>query len=155
LGNFETRLQASLRRDLPLYEYMDLRIESASGGVYRCRVPLSENNANHFHTVHAALQWASAEVLGGLVWTACKPKEGDFIPVVRRFEIDFKRPAWTELVAEAKFSDEEAGQLRDALKSKGRYDFELESVLRNSAGEIVATGTGFYAIRPMPAEAQR
>jgi len=148
MASLEEKIERDLRRDLPVYEYMDLRIESASNGVYRCAVPLNEGNTNHFHTIHAAIQWAVAEVLGGLVWAEWKPAEGDFIPVVKRFEIDFKRPAFTRIVAETRFSAEQAQTLRAALAAEGRHDFELGSVIRNDAGETVAEAKGTYAIRP-------
>ena len=145
--SLESKLQRNLRANLPIYEYMDLRIESASNGIYRCMVPMIENNMNHFRTIHAALQWAAAEVLGGLVWTLSKPEEGDFVPVVRRFEIDFERPAFGDIVAETRFPKDQSDTMRSELKSKGRYDFVLESEIRNLDEETLAVGKGFYAIR--------
>jgi len=147
MDSLEAKLQRNLRASLPLYEYMDLRIESASNGIFRCVVPMIENNMNHFRTIHAALQWAAAEVLGGLVWTMSKPEEGEFIPVVRRFEIDFERPAFGDIVAETRFSKAHSAEMKSELKSKGRYDFVLESEIRNLDEQTLALGKGFYAIR--------
>jgi acyl-coenzyme A thioesterase PaaI-like protein len=147
MESLESKLQRSLRSDLPLYEYMDLRVESASNGIFRCVVPMIENNVNHFRSIHAALQWAAAEVLGGLVWTVSKPEEGEFIPVVRRFEIDFKRPAFGDIVAETRFTDSQANAMKADLKAYGRYDFALESEIRNVDEETLAMCKGFYAIR--------
>ncbi|MFP6655314.1 MAG: YiiD C-terminal domain-containing protein [Myxococcota bacterium] len=149
MGEFEEKIERRLRKGLPIYEYMDFKVESASKGVYRCAVPLNAKNENHFHTVHAALQWASVEALGGLVWFATKPPGNGWLPVVRRFEIDFKRPAGSNIVAEASFSESEANRLRAALVEKGRFDFTLESTIRDVAGEMVATAKGFYAIRTL------
>jgi len=150
MGNFETKLQESFRENFPLYEYMQLSVESAPDGVFRCSVPLTRNNSNHFHTVHAALQFALAEVLGGAVWVACKPKGNDFLPVVRSFRIDFKRHASSDLVGETHFSAAQAATMKAELATKGRFDFKLESILRNAEGETIATGVGDYAIRPTP-----
>lgn len=147
MGDVEAGIEAQLRARLPLYEHMGLRVESASNGVFRCAVPLREGNLNHFRTVHAALQWAAAEALGGLVWFSTHPDESRFVPVIRRYTIEFKKPAWTEVVAETRFSDAEAAAMDAALERDGRYDFELESVIRNADGEIVAEGKGAYAIR--------
>ena len=63
----EARIEARLKRNFPIYDYVGLEIESASDGIYRCVVPLRESNVNHIATVHAAIQWAAAEVLGGMV----------------------------------------------------------------------------------------
>jgi acyl-coenzyme A thioesterase PaaI-like protein len=145
--SLESKLQRNLRENLPLYEYMDLRIECASDGIFRCVVPMIENNMNHFRSIHAALQWAAAEVLGGLVWAISQPEEGEFVPVIRRFEIDFKRPAYGDIVAETRFSEEQADTLKSELNANGRYDFVLESEVRNLEEETLAIGKGFYAIR--------
>jgi acyl-coenzyme A thioesterase PaaI-like protein len=147
LGELEEKIERRLRKHLPIYEYMDFKVESASEGVYRCAVPLNAKNENHFHTVHAALQWASVEALGGLIWYATKPPSDGWLPVVRRFEIDFKRPARSNIVAETFFPESEAKSLRAALVENGRFDFALESTIRDVAGETVATAKGFYAVR--------
>lgn len=153
--SLESKLQRNMRASLPLYEYMDLRIESASNGIFRCAVPMIENNMNHFRSIHAALQWAAAEVLGGLVWTMSQPAEGEFVPVVRRFEIDFKRPAFGDIVAETRFSESQADTMKSELKANGRYDFVLESEIRNLDEETLAIGKGFYAIRDAAAISKR
>jgi hypothetical protein len=74
--------------------------------------------------------------------------DGAFVPVVKRFEIAFKRPATGPIVAETRFSDEQAQTMHAALEAEGRHDFELASVIRNEAGETLAEATGTYAIRP-------
>lgn len=147
MDDFERRIERSLRRDLPIYEYMDFHVECASNGVYRCSVPLNERTSNQFHTVHAALQWASVEALGGLFWFAAKPPGDAFIPLVKRFEIDFKRPAGSEITAEAHFPESEGERLRARLAEDGRFDFVLDSTIRDSEGVTVAIGKGFYVIR--------
>lgn len=144
----EERLEAYLRTKLPIYEHIGLKVESASHGVYRCSIPLQEKNSNHFGTMHAAIQWASAEVLGGLViWTVLPPWEEQFLGVVRDFWISFKKPARTNVVAETFFSESELEAVKEAVHKHGRHDFEICSVLRNTDGEIIAEGKGIYAIR--------
>ena len=147
MDDYEAKLQASFRNNFPLYDFMELSVERAPEGVFRCSMPLSRATSNHFGAVHAALQFALAEVMGGAVWVAAKPKGSDFVPVVRSFQIHFKRPAMTDLVAEVKFSEGDAQTLRRELKAKGRYDYKLESTLRNAGGDTIATATGDYAIR--------
>jgi acyl-coenzyme A thioesterase PaaI-like protein len=63
----ESEIQAVLFECCPLYKHIGLTVESAQGGHYRRRLPLDAKNTNHINTVHAALQWAAAEVVGGLV----------------------------------------------------------------------------------------
>lgn len=147
MGAREKALEQYLREHLPLYDYMDLKIECASGGEYRCSVPLHERNSNHFGTVHAALQWAAAEVLGGLVYFSAIENDDRFLAVVKSFSIEFRKPAFTNLVVETHFSDAQLAGIKSALEEHGRYNFELDAVVKNSAGETVAESHGVYAIR--------
>ena len=144
----ESAIEAWAREHLPVYEFMDLKVLSVSQGVYKCRVPLSENTGNHINTVHAAFQWASAEMLGGLVVLSNRTDE-KFVPVVKSLSIDFKQPALTDVTAEARFSMERVAAMNAALESTGRYDFDLASVIRDSAGLVVAEAVGRYAVRTM------
>ena len=55
----EQQLQAWTRENLPVYTFIDLKIISASNGLYQCFLPLTSNIGNHINTVHAAFQWAT------------------------------------------------------------------------------------------------
>lgn len=145
----EQELEKSLRRLFPLYDHIGLSVESASAGVYKCRVPLNKQNSNHFQTVHAALQWASAEVLGGLVIATSGIDLGKYLGVVKSFHIEFRKPATSTIVAETRFSDSDMKAMLQRLKAHGRCDFELETCIRDETGNPVAQGHGVYAIRPI------
>ena len=142
----EKELEQWARKNLSVYEFMDLKIDSVSNGIYRCSVPLTRNTGNHINTVHAAFQWASVEILGGLVVLSNRPDE-KYVPVVRSLDIEFKRPALSDINSEAYFSDEEVEVMNTALASTGRYDFTLCSVIRDANDEVVAEATGCYAVR--------
>lgn len=146
--NAEEKLETYLRTNLPIYEHIGLKIVSASHGEYRCSIPLQKENSNHFGTIHAAIQWASAEVVGGLVFlTAFPPEEKQFLGMVKEFTISFKKPATTSVIAETFFSESELEAVKEAVLKHGRHDFEISCVLRNTDGEIIAEGKGIYAIR--------
>lgn len=125
---------------------MNLEISMTPDGIYRCFVPLGSNTGNHVNTVHAAIQWAAAEPLGGLI-VLSKRTDEKYVPVIRSLEIDFRRPALTDITSEASFSAEQVEAMNAALDATGRYDFELDSVVRDTAGEVVTRATGCYAIR--------
>lgn len=148
MGTSEQAIEQWLKSALPVYEFMDLSIISVSDGVYRCFVPLSKNTGNHINTVHAAFQWACAEMLGGLVVLSQRTDE-KYVPVVRGVDIEFKRPALSDITAEAHFSAKDAETMNAALAASGRYDFELSATIRDAHGEVVAEATGFYAVRTM------
>lgn len=144
----ESELEEWTRENLPIYEFMNLKILSASEGLYKCCVPLSRNTGNHINTVHAAFQWASAEILGGLVVLSTRTDE-KYVPVVKSLSIEFERPALTDISSEAVFSGEQVETMNTALESTGRYDFELASLIRNLEGEVVARALGHYAVRTL------
>jgi acyl-coenzyme A thioesterase PaaI-like protein len=80
MGTIEQEIEQWAKSTLPVYEFMDLGVVSVSEGVYQCFVPLTKNTGNHINTVHAAFQWASAEILGGLV-VLTKRSEEKYVPV--------------------------------------------------------------------------
>lgn len=144
----ENEIEAWAKQNLPVYEFMNLKVLSVSDGLYKCFVPLSVNTGNHVKTVHAAFQWASAEILGGLVVLSNR-KADKYVPVVKNLSIEFRQPALTDITSEAIFSMEQVEEMNAALESTGRYDFELASVIRDSEGKVVAEALGLYAVRTM------
>ena len=144
----ENELEDWVRENLPIYEFMDLKVLSVSEGLYKCFVPLSCNTGNHIKTVHAAFQWAAAEILGGLAVLSTR-KDDKYVPVVKNLSIEFKRPALTDITSEALFSSKQVEVMNRSLESTGRYDFELASTIRDSEGEVIAEALGQYAVRTL------
>lgn len=134
----------------PLYKHIGLTVESAQDGVYRCRVPFTPQNTNHLNTVHAAVQWAAAEVLGGIVVVATVAPEDLFsiFGAVRSVSIEFIRPARTAIIAEAHLDAEEILQIKQRVSAREEAVFRLRAVVRSESGEVVATSDGQYVIRP-------
>jgi acyl-coenzyme A thioesterase PaaI-like protein len=147
-------VEAWLRDLIPLYQHIGLRIERLDD-VLACTVPLTEANANHLGGVHAAVQWAAAEVLGGLAYFA-HPELGDCWIVVRDLTISFKQVARSALRAEATFDAAMVDDVAAQLAATGRADYEIAMSLHNTAGEVVTTAVGHYHLRrveSLPAEA--
>ena len=144
----ENQIEDWARENLPIYEFMGLKVLSVSDGLYKCFVPLSDNTGTHIKPVHAAFQWASAEILGGLAVLSTR-KDDKYVPVVKSLSIEFKRPALTDITSEALFSSKQVKVMNTALESTGRYDFDLASVIRDSEGEVVAEASGQYAVRTL------
>lgn len=141
-----TEIQSFLREFFPIYEHIGLAVESAGGGLYSCRIPLTDQNKNHIGTVHACIQWAAAEVLGGLVVLANFDHSRLFF-VVREVAIQFLKPARTDLIAQASLSDARVEELQDQLLQNGEVGFELDAAVRDRQGILVAEATAQYLIR--------
>lgn len=133
----------------PLYEHIGLVVESARDGIYRCRVPLTQQNGNHLNTVHAAIQWAVAELLGGMVTVVTFGIEHRIFVAVRSVSIEFLRPARTTITAEALFGEQDALQMKRLVIAGSNATFRLRAVIRSDSGETVATSDAEYVVRPL------
>lgn len=100
----EREFEQRARSTLPVCEFIDPSVVGVSDGLYQCFVPLTRNTGNHINTVHATFQWASAEILGGLI-VLSKQEEKKYVPVAKSLTIDFKRPAPSRITSEALFSE--------------------------------------------------
>ncbi|MCL1123850.1 DUF4442 domain-containing protein [Shewanella surugensis] len=134
-----------------IYDYMGLKYCCEPQGRYRVHVPLTEKTANHFDSFHAAFQFATAESLGGIVIFETRA-EKHYTPLVRSVTIDFKKPAMTDLFAEAVFSTADALKMNQSMREFGRYDFKLNIELKNIADEVVSILTADYAVRILPSK---
>jgi acyl-coenzyme A thioesterase PaaI-like protein len=92
-------------------------------------------------TIHAAFQWAAAEMLGGLVVLSNRTND-KYVPDVKSLSIDFIQPALTDVTSEAVFSNEQVKAMNTAMESVGRYGFDLASVIRDTEDKIVAEARG-------------
>jgi len=130
----------------PLYGFMDLKIEQMSDGVFRARVPFIDNNKNHMQTMAAPIQWAIAEMLGGLVWFVSQASD-KHVPIMKSMNIDFLKPATSDIIAETVFTEADVQIMKEGLAKDDRYDFELKAVVKDSNDVIVSETVGQYAIR--------
>jgi acyl-coenzyme A thioesterase PaaI-like protein len=135
---------------LPLYEHIGMTVESAQNGIYRCRLPLDPRNSNHINTVHAALQWATAEALGGLLvvdsfGSSCFAK---VFVAVKSAAIEFVRPARTAITAETIPDPTELERIKALVDAGGEAQFSLEVTIRSTDGETVARMSANYVARP-------
>lgn len=142
------QIEATVKQVLPLASFMDVEVLTASEGEYRCKVPLNEKTKNHFNSIHAAIQWAGAELLGGLVWIRNYPGDG-FNLVLKEMNIRFLKPAMDDVEACAKFNEAQVNAMKSELKENGRHDFQLAAEITDKEGTVLAETTGCYAIRKL------
>jgi acyl-coenzyme A thioesterase PaaI-like protein len=141
----ERSIQDFLYDNLPLHKHIGLVVDSARNGVYRCHIPLSAENRNHFASVHAAVQWAGAEMLGGLVVLSNFDLSQLFV-AVRSVSIQFLKPGRTGITAETRSSDGQVEEIRQELQSRGEADFRLHAVIRDDSN-LVAETEAEYVVR--------
>ena len=104
------------------------------------------NTKNHVNIMNAGPIWVSAEYLGGLVAIHSLPNS-KYQPVLAGVTIKFLRPATSDTTAETIFPNKDAKLMRESLLSKGRFDFSIHILVRNSIGKNVAEVDGDYVIK--------
>ena len=118
-NTIEKTMEAAMKANSPLYNHLDLCVEQVANGIFRASMPASHKSTNHFNAIHAAVQFAVAECLGGLVWRSLNMGK-DYIIVVRNLFIDFQRPAFSNISAQTCFDEADVNKLKKTLASNGR-----------------------------------
>lgn len=107
-------------------------------------LPASDKYTNHLKTVHASAQFALGEATSGeyLLQRFKKIVENEtIIPVVRKTEVKFKKPAQGEIKASAELSDEIASQAIASIDKRGRAIIPVTVNVFDSQGNNTMTGT--------------
>jgi len=137
---------ALVHQVVPILGAMGIEILEASPGVAAARIPTGPN-VNHFGVAYAGSLFSVAEMLGGVI--------GGFfdvpgaIPLVKRVEIDFTRPATTAATARTTLSEDEQARVQQEALATGKSNFELLTEVTGEDGTVVARTHGFYQLRVM------
>lgn len=135
---------ANVHTVIPILGAMGIEVLEASPTSAAARIP-SGPNVNHFGVAYAGSLFSVAEMLGGII--------GGFfdvpgaIPLVKRVEIDFTRPATTAATARTSFSEEEIARVQAETTANGKSNFELVTEVTDEAGVVVARTRGDYQLR--------
>lgn len=137
---------AAVHSLIPIIGAMGLEVIEASPGRAAARIP-AEPNVNHFGVAYAGSLFTVAEMLGGIIGGFFEVPGA--IPLVKRVEIDFTRPAMTAATARTTLSDEEIARVQDEATANGKANFELLAEVTDEDGTVVARTHGFYQLRVM------
>lgn len=141
----EDTFNAVLEHLVPQAHRMGVRAVDLEPGRIVCWVPLA-GNGNHLGTMYAGVLFTVAEVLGGGI---CLPSFDltRYYPVVKSVRIDFRKPARTDVLAEATLSPERVAAIKAAADEHGKAEFQLTATLADNDGTVVATTEGTYQLR--------
>lgn len=137
---------ANVHAVVPILGAMGLEVLEAAPGRAAARIPTGPN-VNHFGVTYAGSLFSVAEMLGGII--------GGFfdvpgaIPIVKRLEIDFTRPAMTAVTASTTLSEDEQARVQAEAAETGKSNFELLTEVVGEDGTVVARTHGFYQLRVM------
>ncbi len=103
---------------------------------------LRDNMKNHLGTFHASAQFALAEAGSGLSLQRYFPQlEGSVLPVLRKAEIKFKKPAQSDIQAKATLTVEKKEKFEHQFKEKGRAFISVPVEVIDQNGTVTMTGT--------------
>jgi acyl-coenzyme A thioesterase PaaI-like protein len=135
---------AAVHALVPILGAMGLEVLAASPHAAAARIP-AEPNVNHFGVTYAGCLFSVAEMLGGLIGGFFEVPGA--VPIVKRLEIEFTRPAMSASTARATLSPEEFERVRTEASVVGKAEFELTAEVTDEDGTVVARTRGLYQLR--------
>jgi acyl-coenzyme A thioesterase PaaI-like protein len=133
--------------DIPFNRLLGIQSSDTAGA--QLRLGASPNHLNHLETVHASAQFALAEAASGLLLLErFKEHSARVVPVVRRAEVKFSKPARGEILASAALASDGEKVIRD-LAGKGRAQAIVEVKVKDGAGGVTMSATFEWFIQKM------
>lgn len=105
---------------------------------------------NHLGTFHASAQFALAEACSGLALQNKFPHlVGKAVPLLRKVDAKFKRPAQSDIAARAVISPDQAEQFEDRLAKKGRSTLSVYVEVTDRNELVTMTGQYDWFVQKM------
>lgn len=131
---------------IPFVRRSGVRVVALEPGRVVCRMPL-RGNVNHIGTMYAGALFTLAEFPGGPLMLATFGMRR-FIPIVTELDMRFERAAKTDVTVELTLEADAARRIEEETLATGKADFELDGVLTDAHGEVVARSRASYQMRP-------
>lgn len=135
--------------ELPFNKF--LGIQASGGSEHLLRLPSGNQYLNHLGTVHAGAQLALAEASSGEFLLKHFGSTEGLVPVVRRLEAKFRKPANGTVTSIASAAPESLAQLDAELASKGRSLIPITVELHDESGAHTLSATVKWFIQRLPA----
>lgn len=134
--------------ELPFNSF--LGIETASEPTQLLKLPAGAQYLNHLGTVHASAQLALAEASSGEFLLRALGSAAGVVPVVRRLESKFRKPAHGAITSAASTPPEALEQVHADLASKGRAMISVAVELHDESGTHTLSATVEWFIARLP-----
>ncbi|MGW5138274.1 PaaI family thioesterase [Nocardia beijingensis] len=142
---FKDIVNGALEFTIPIAHKMGVQAVEVRRGYAATSVP-AEGNGNHFGVMYAGVLFTVAEILGGAIAVATFDNSA-FYPLVKDLHIFFRKPAKTDVRAEATLTEDEIARVTAEAAANGKSDFTLRAVVTDAAGVVVAETEGLYQLR--------
>lgn len=126
--------------ELPFNSFIGIEKSPDEGFVLS--LPGDEKYTNHVGTVHASALVALAEATSGECLVELSDKiDFDVIPLVRRMETKFRKPATGRIHSKYNLEDGKEEAFLDQLRSKGRSILPVRVEVRDEEETLALTAT--------------
>ena len=126
--------------EIPFNKFIEIKSNGEDdAGLY---LEFKDDLKNHLGTFHASAQFALAEACSGFSLLNNFPHlENLVIPVLRKSEIKFKKPASSDIKAKAAITSEQKEQFERQFDKKGRASIAVIVDITTQDGTVTMTGT--------------
>ena len=125
---------------IPFNKFIEISRSSTDDHVLE--LGLKDNMKNHLGTFHASAQFALAEACSGLSLKKHFPHGANsVVPVLRKADIKFKKPAQSNIQAKANINPESKEKFEQQFEKKGRATIAVPVEIIDQNGTITMTGT--------------
>lgn len=121
--------------ELPFNKFIGLK--SSDNPVYFLMLENKPEYCNHLETVHASAQFALAEATSGHFLINELTELNDVIPVVRKVEVKYRKPAIGKIYSIAKIQGIEKKVVLETVREKGRILLNVEVSIFDEGGRLV------------------
>jgi acyl-coenzyme A thioesterase PaaI-like protein len=136
---------------LPFNRLIGLEAAAPDSG-FLVSLPADPRYANHLGTVHAVALLAVAEAGAGAFLAGQVPDLAGIVPVVRRLEAKFRRPATGRVSARCAVPTEEVARWLAELDARGRVSASVPVEVADDAGVVVLSAVvEWFVTRGRPA----
>ena len=116
---------------IPFNQFIKLKISTKSG--YLLMLDNLQEYRNHLDTVHASALFALAEASSGYFLLNEFSELTDIVPVVRKVETKYRKPALGAIFSKAQFQENKKEEIMDTLNQKGRTSLKVSVSLFDEA----------------------
>jgi len=132
---------------IPFNQFIGLKISDKSG--YLLMLDNRPEYRNHLDTVHASAMFALAEATSGYFLLNEFSEPTDIVPVVRKVETKYKKPATGLVFSKAKFQDTEKNEVLNMINQKGRALLKVEVSLYDDKDMLIMQSVFEWFVKKM------
>jgi acyl-coenzyme A thioesterase PaaI-like protein len=141
-------LDALFENRIPAMYQLGIRIVELREGFVAGTAPLA-GNLNYQGSMYAGTLFGLGEALGAGVFISSFDLSR-FTATVKDVQIRYRRPAMTDVRAEASLEASTIARIKREAEEAGKTEFVLHAELTDTAGAVVATTQATYQVRALP-----